>query len=246
MRTRFLIAISVVIAAMLPASAQAEPHTGIKHVEPATGPVPAWFTTNRVHGHTWLTLSTWQDTCEFKRAAAGFKSLGAHAFTRHAKTGDEDPGWPTGFPPERNVVATSVNDAHVEGLRIFTYYWHMSETSLEDLYRDWVCRTWDGTPIRAARRGHDLDITGPLPRGGADPPARASRHGAPTACSLLRAIDRWQYRCRRRDALQRRHPTYAARQVATCWRSRADPTTERSISTNRRPPIWRALSSRGG
>ena len=134
----------------------------VDHVEPRLpGSLPSWFTKNRVHGHTRLILSQWpHDSPHFARAAAGFKALGAHAFARHAKTGDEDPWWLTG-EPDPNIVQEFIESAHAEGLRIFAYYWHMSQKSLEDLYPDWVCRRLDGTPIDASERGIHLDITGP-------------------------------------------------------------------------------------
>ena len=98
----------------------------------------------------------------FVDAATGFKSLGALAFARHVKSGDEDPWWPTGMQPlPRNVVATFIGDAHAQGLRIMTYYWHMSEKRQEDFHPKWVCRKRNGKAITAAKRGHYLDITGP-------------------------------------------------------------------------------------
>ena len=133
-----------------------------KHVErvaPLT--LPAWFTKNRVHGHTRLILRLWHDTDEFTLAAAGFKALGAHVFTRHVKTGAEDPWWPTGQPPGRNVVQQFIKNAHAEGLKIFTYYWHMSETSLQKPHPDWVCKKLNGNPISGRTKGAYLDITGP-------------------------------------------------------------------------------------
>jgi hypothetical protein len=129
----------------------------VDRVAPNT--LPAWFTKNRVHGHTRLTLSRWHDTPYFHRAPAGFKSFGAHAFTRHVKTGDDDPWWPSGQPPGPNVVKAFIDRAHDEGLRIFAYYWHMSQKSEADAHPDWICKEFDGTPISSGRGLH-LDITG--------------------------------------------------------------------------------------
>jgi hypothetical protein len=123
--------------------------------------LPAWFTVNRVHGHTRLKLADWGDSDEFREASAGFKSLGAHAFVRHVKHGGEDPWWPMGELPVRNVVAQFIADAHAKGLKIITYYWHMSQKTMEQLHPKWVCRRRNGTPIEAATRGNHLDITGP-------------------------------------------------------------------------------------
>ena len=53
-----------------------------------------------------------------------------------------------------------IDRAHTEGLKIFAYYWHMSQKSLEDAHPDWICKGFDGTPITASGRGLHLDITG--------------------------------------------------------------------------------------
>jgi hypothetical protein len=70
-------------------STQAEPAR-------AGSKLPSWFDSNRVQGHTRLALGLhkppppppryWYDTNEFNQAAAGFKELGAGAFTRHLKS----------------------------------------------------------------------------------------------------------------------------------------------------------------
>jgi len=115
--------------------------------------LPAWYTANRVKGNTRLSFRRWHDTPEFAQAAAGFKALGAGAFTRHVKTGDEDP-WPG------TVWQEIIDEAHAEGLRIVGYYWHQSEEALAALEAEWVCKKPDGTPI-VGDRGTNLDITGP-------------------------------------------------------------------------------------
>ena len=55
--------------------------------------LPDWFRANRVMGHTRLPFRVWGDEQEFAHAAGGFNALGAGVFTRHVKSGDEDP-WP--------------------------------------------------------------------------------------------------------------------------------------------------------
>jgi hypothetical protein len=124
--------------------------------------LPRWFEDNRVQGHTRLRL-TLLDTREFKDAAVGFKALGAGAFTRHVKSGKEGPWWPSAAPvgavQDRNVAKEIIDEAHAEGLKIITYYWHMGEQTYVDLHPEWVCKDTDrATPI-TDRRGADLDIT---------------------------------------------------------------------------------------
>jgi hypothetical protein len=128
---------------------------------PAPGSLPDWFTTNRVHGHTRLDLRLWEGTTEFLNAAAGFRLLGAHAFARHVKRGEEDPWWPSGEPPPPNPVKEFIDNAHAQGLKIFAYYWHMSEERQQKLHPDWVCRDQNGDPIETRRKGPYLDMTGP-------------------------------------------------------------------------------------
>jgi hypothetical protein len=150
---------------------------------PSTRSLPEWFVRNRVQGHTRLRLSPqWHDTPQFKRAAEGFRAFGAGAFTRHVKSADEDPWWPTALPigPDgaplsdrdreingvlivrgRSVAGEIIDEAHEQGLRIVPYYWHMTENSLAELYPDWVCRDPDGEPMVHDPRGIHLDITGP-------------------------------------------------------------------------------------
>ena len=146
--------------------------------------LPRWFDANRVQGHTRLTLNErWYGTPEFTGAAAGFKALGAGVFTRHVKTADEDPWWPTALPvdadnrphsarprtingivlqPGESVAGKIIDEAHAEGLKIITYYWDASEKTLADRNPDWVCRKPNRkTPIEHHRRGKHLDLTGP-------------------------------------------------------------------------------------
>jgi hypothetical protein len=170
----------------------------------ATASLPGWFTANRVHGHTRLLLRLWGDKPEADAAAAHFKALGAEAFTRHAKSGDEDPPWPAGDPFGSNVVKEFIDRAHAEGLRIFTYYWHMSEKSLEALHPEWVCKNRDGTTIEGDR-GVQLDITGPyrevvlsrlreLAAMGADGFFFDERHLPPRGCWGSALADAWYAR----------------------------------------------------
>jgi hypothetical protein len=115
--------------------------------------LPPWFRGSRVKGHTRLALSRWQGTAEFAEAGAGFEALGARVFTRHFKTGDEDP-WP------EDVWQAMIDEAHAVGLRVIAYYWHQAEATLTAAEPDWICRQPDGDAI-VGDRGTNLDITGP-------------------------------------------------------------------------------------
>jgi hypothetical protein len=129
--------------------------------------LPAWFDANRVQGHTRLGLSRYGDTPQFANAGAAFAALGAGAFTRHVKSRDDDPWWPSEEPvgpfDSDNLVKDFIDEAHAAGLKIVAYYWHMSEATFANLRPEWVCKKRDGvTPISGPRRsGLLLDITGP-------------------------------------------------------------------------------------
>jgi hypothetical protein len=120
--------------------------------DPRSG-LPAWFDGNRVFGTTRLSRRVWSGTQEFTRAASGFKTLGAAVFTRHVKTGAEDP-WP------RADLRQMIDEAHSQGLKMIAYYWHMSEATLAAAHPGWVCKRPNGSHIESTR-GEWLDITGP-------------------------------------------------------------------------------------
>jgi hypothetical protein len=152
-------------------------------VEPPLGSsiLPQWFDANRVQGHTRLTLRKPLPP-GFEAAAVGFKRLGADVFTRHVKSADEDPWWPTFKPldddgqphssrprvingvtvePNDDIAARIIDEAHARGAKIIAYYWDASEATLESTRPEWICREPDRTPIVHWRRGTYLDLTGP-------------------------------------------------------------------------------------
>ncbi|MCK5799270.1 MAG: hypothetical protein KAI47_18895, partial [Deltaproteobacteria bacterium] len=73
---------------------------------PATRTLPAWFEGNRVHAHTRLQLGQFKSwtyngkdyTDKFAKVAPIFSALGVSVYTRHIKTGPEDPWWPSAAP----------------------------------------------------------------------------------------------------------------------------------------------------
>ena len=123
--------------------------------DPRSG-LPAWFDGTRVFCTTRLSRRVWYGRPEFTQAAAGFEALGAAVFTRHVKTGAEDP-WP------RADHRQMINEAHRQGLKMIAYYWHMSEATLAADNPDWVCKRPNGSNIESTR-GDWLDITGSLYR----------------------------------------------------------------------------------
>ena len=144
--------------------------------------LPQWFDGDRVQGHTRLTFGKPLPP-GFDTAATGFARLGASVFTRHVKTRDEDPWWPTGLPldddgqphssgpreingqilePGRNVAGEIIDEAHARGLKVIAYCWDASEETVATGRPEWICRDSDGvTPLVNPRRGTHLDLTGP-------------------------------------------------------------------------------------
>jgi hypothetical protein len=157
--------------------------------------LPDWFLANRVKGNTRLGFRRWHDDREFAEAAKGFRALGAGAFTRHVKSRDEDP-WPSA------VWQQIIDEAHGEGLRIVTYYWHMSEATLAAEHEEWICKEPECTTPSPDDRGTPLDITGPyrevvldrlrmLAAMGADGFMFDERHLPPTGCWCSALADAW-------------------------------------------------------
>jgi hypothetical protein len=139
--------------------------------------LPQWFEANRVQGHTRLRFGK----PLFCEASTGFKRLGAVVFTRHVKTGDEDPWWPTLKPldddgqphssrprvingktvqPGDDIAQRIIDKAHAEGLMVMAYYWDASEATLEATRPEWICRDDDRMKTFDSR-GTALDLTGP-------------------------------------------------------------------------------------
>lgn len=124
--------------------------------------LPAWFLSARVQGHTRLG-PRWRNYSEYNAAGAVFKELGATVMTRHVKTADEPPSWPTavGRGEQQDYARAMIAEAHTSGLRIITYYWDMSDADIEDSHPEWLCEDARGRTARHKKRGNFLDITSP-------------------------------------------------------------------------------------
>jgi hypothetical protein len=139
--------------------------------------LPHWFDANRVQGHTRLTFGRRL----FDEASTGFMKLGAVVLTRHVKSRDEDPWWPTLKPldddgqphssrprvingetvqPGDDIAGRIIGNAHAEGLMVMAYYWDASEATLAATRPEWICRDDDRTKTFDSR-GIALDLTGP-------------------------------------------------------------------------------------
>lgn len=126
--------------------------------------LPEWFDSHRGQLHTRLGFGN-KEFFE-KRVGEAFRSVGARIYTRHVKSGDESPMWPTrvGRPNplavERNFAAEMIEDAHRAGCRMIGYYWETSEKALGEEHPDWLCRDVEGKPIKGGR-GHHLCLNTP-------------------------------------------------------------------------------------
>ncbi|MFO0941142.1 MAG: hypothetical protein U0930_10270 [Pirellulales bacterium] len=121
--------------------------------------LPQWFESSRVHLHTRLTRS---EANMGTKVAKSVKQMGANVFTRHVKSGDYGPFWPTkvGKPytlaAERNFVAEMIEDAHSEGIKILGYYWITTDLAASEEHPEWLCRDANGKTIDASRHGNYL------------------------------------------------------------------------------------------
>ena len=152
---------------------------------PAT--LPLWFESNRVHGHTRLSMvdprfgleRSYHDTFESDSAAEVFNELGASVFTRHALTMDEDPWWPSQYSVDNadlsfarenrgieleageNLVQAFIDSAWAEAMPMMAYYFDITDAAAASAHPDWLCRTHDGDVPSHTYKGEYLDITGP-------------------------------------------------------------------------------------
>ncbi len=128
-------------------------------------PLPAWFDSARVQGHTRLPLERWGSRPAFLSAAARFRSLGLRVFTRHVKSSSRSPFIVGASPSDVRLGADSARlraafaAAHREGEHTIAYVWISSDSAMASKHPDWVCRNPNGrTPARAPR-GTPLDVT---------------------------------------------------------------------------------------
>lgn len=134
----------------------------------AVGHCSPWTSSHRVHAHTrlWKVLA---GTPEFGLEVQGLSELGATSFSRHVKTGAEDPWWPSAVPvvegapaleDEPDLVQPIALRAEAADMPFLAYYWHLADARLAALHPEWVCRDLDGAATDSGR-GEQLDLTGP-------------------------------------------------------------------------------------
>ena len=127
----------------------------------------------------------------------------------------------------RNIAQEIIDEAHAADLRLLSYYWHITEDSVANLHREWICRHPDGTAIEHDPRGTHLDITGSyaevvltrlqeLAESGADAIEFDERHLPPEGCWGLRSKPRGQ----QRPATTRRRMMRATRAISASSSSR--------------------------
>lgn len=149
-----------------------------------------FFDQNRVHAHTPLSevderlglARSWFETPESDNAAALLSDMGANVFTRHVKTGDEDPWWPSNWPSDgsgtsiyaaardnqgialdagQNLAQDYINEAIANDTPMIGYYFDATEQNLSVAHPEWVCKAFNGVPLTPhPTKGAYLDVTG--------------------------------------------------------------------------------------
>jgi hypothetical protein len=165
LKTTATVAAGGALAAGLPAVLHAADAPPDWIADAARYQLPEWFDGHRAHLHTRLAFGN----AEYmgSRVGEAFRSVGVRVFTRHVKSGDGGPFWPTkiGKPHplavKRNYAAEMIDDAHQSGCRMIGYYWHMAEKSVEDEHPDWLCRDPQGNPRKAGKQGNHLCLNSP-------------------------------------------------------------------------------------
>ncbi len=152
--------------------------------------VTDFFDQNRVHAHTPLAeiderlglARSWFESYESENAASLLADMGAQVFTRHVKTGDEDPWWPSEWPsngsgtstysPARNnqgialaaganLPQSYINEAIINDTPMIGYYFDATEQNLAISHPEWVCKAYSGSPLTPhPTKGAYLDVTG--------------------------------------------------------------------------------------
>ena len=147
----------------------------------------SWFESNFVHGHTRLFTyhprgnPVYYGTDEYDNAGEYFEELGANVFTRHARSYDEAPLWPSEVPTNadgeqiliaardvegvqldalENPIQRSVNDAWASDIPLLAYYHEAGEAHFAETNPEWVCKDHNGEVASHITKGDFLDITG--------------------------------------------------------------------------------------
>lgn len=149
-----------------------------------------FFDQNRMHAHTPLSevdartglTRSWFETYESKNAAALLSDMGARVFTRHVKSGDEDPWWPSEWPSSgsrasiyaaarnnqgialdagENLPQSYINEAIANDSPMIGYYFDATEQNLALAHPEWICKSHSGVQITPhPTKGTYLDVTG--------------------------------------------------------------------------------------
>lgn len=120
--------------------------------------LPAWYDNWRVHAHTRLGARRLEEIPDnFFTAAQAFRDAGYHVFVRHIRTMDEPVWWPSKYGPvherarERNWAKEILDSAHKAGMKVIIYHAHSGDAGLAEQHPEWICRDWNGEPLRAMR-----------------------------------------------------------------------------------------------
>ncbi len=210
---------------------------------------PDWFTETRIHAHTRLAPLAWKRKVEntslehflfdrddawaeaYYSAGASLSKIGVSVFTRHAKTMDELPAWPSAVPADKNgplqdadtkdMITALAAEAKAANTHVLTYYWDNSDILSAGHNPDWICKDKTGDIVAHSVKGPHLDISSDygeivaarlveLKQRGVAGIYLDWRHFPPTGC----------YGTALEENFRRAHPEFAAihRTSAKFWR----------------------------
>jgi hypothetical protein len=188
-RRRFLILGGVAAAAAatgIVALDRAATPSPVANPRPSRMRLPAWFEENRAQIHAPMPIADYVGAPNGYRQRydgwpAHIRDLGASVYTRHVKSRDEAPWWPTGpladpaaragdswvnrwTGPDRRIhqakvqagadyLARAVNESRAAGLTLIAYYTTEFHREISMSHPEWVCRQPGGAPNRIAYRG---------------------------------------------------------------------------------------------
>jgi len=116
------------------------------------------ITASRVHAHTRL-RQQWRGHPDYSLASSRLSDLGARIATRHFKSVNESPTWPTEYDKSAADLSRQlVKEGKQSNIAYIAYYWMMSDEQVRIQNPEWVCKNRLSEPIKEFK-GYDLDIT---------------------------------------------------------------------------------------
>ena len=132
--------------------------------------IPQWYLQNRVQVLSALFARDIK-TPYFTNFPEALSRAGVTVITRHIKSGDEQPWWPskygTIYPPAQkfvqgneNLASDIINQMHKLNMKVIIYYRHMEDSQMLAQHPDWAVKNPKGLNLKS-KRGVYLSLNSP-------------------------------------------------------------------------------------